>query len=122
MEITVTERDGISILSFKGDLQFSNWQEMVNAASKLINDGKKEIVVSWDQVGYIDSSALGALVSIHKLFQRIPDGKSVIFTTREEHHFIFRQAHFHSFLDIYDDLDKAMSSFRSIESSTHSTR
>ena len=118
MEIKVIERDGIPILSFSGDLQFSNWQEMVDAASKLIDEDKTQIIVSWDNVGYIDSSALGALVSIHKLFQRLPNGKSVFFTSQEEHHFVFRQTHFHSFLDIFKDLDEALNSFKTEKSPT----
>ena len=111
MEIKVKELDGIKIMEVQGDIKFSNWQEMVTLANEIVSDGHKKLIVSWDNVGYMDSSAMGALISIHKLFSNLPEGKSVIFTSREEHHYVFQQAHFHTFLNIFDNLDKALASF-----------
>ncbi len=111
MEIKIKERNGIKILVVEGDIKFSNWQKMVDLANEIVKDGNEKLIVSWDNVGYMDSSAMGALISIHKLFSKLPDGKSAIFTSREEHHYVFQQAQFHTFLNIFDNLDNAVASF-----------
>lgn len=108
MEIRVLEKDGYKILEVHGDVKFTNWQEIVMSANEIVNDGHENLIISWENVGYMDSSALGALVTIHKVFKRLPNGKSVVFTSREEHHFVFQQTHFHTFLNIFDNLESAL--------------
>jgi anti-anti-sigma factor len=111
MEIKLKEQDEITIMEVRGDIKFSNWHEIVHSANEVIDSGKERLIVSWENVGYMDSSAMGALITVHKLFEKLPNGKSVIFTSRKEHHFVFQQAHFHMFLDIFDDMDNAVGSF-----------
>lgn len=110
MELKFNTISGISVLEVWGDLQYTNWKDFVNGANELVNQGKERIVVSWEHAEYIDSSAMGALVTIHKLFKKFPEGKAVVFAPHEDHIFILQQAHFHAFLEIYDDLNKAVES------------
>jgi anti-anti-sigma factor len=110
MELKFNTVGGISVLEVWGDLQYTNWKDFVNGASELIEQGQERIVVSWEHAEYIDSSAMGALVTIHKLFKRFPKGKAVVYAPHEDHIFILQQAHFQAFLEIYDNLDKAVES------------
>lgn len=121
MEIKLKEQDGITILEVRGDIKFSNWHEIVNSANEVIDNGKEKLIISWEHVGYMDSSAMGALITVHKLFAKLPNGKSVVFTPQEKHHFIFQQAHFHMFLDIFDDMDNAVESFSADKDSIQMT-
>ena len=111
MKLRTLEQNGVTILEVYGDLQFSNWHELVNKASLLINQGKDQLIIDWDNVGYVDSSALGALVAVDRLFKKTDSGRAVIYTSNPEHLFILQQAHFHSFIEIYQDLQKASESF-----------
>lgn len=110
MELKCNTITGIPVLEVWGDLQYTNWKDFVNGANELVNQGRERIVVSWEHAEYVDSSAMGALVTIHKLFKKFPQGKAVVFTPHEDHIFILQQAHFQAFLEIFDNLDKAVES------------
>ena len=110
MDIKLLNQNGIPILEVWGDLEFSNWKIIVNRASELIEKDHEKIVISWEHAEYLDSSGMGAIVTIHKLFKQFSDGKAVIFTPHEKHTSILQQANFHTFLEIFTTLEEALES------------
>ncbi len=66
MEIQVTEANGVAILRFKGRLDLSNGSTLMEQVKKLFEDGKTNVHLNLTEVEFINSSGLGALVSILK--------------------------------------------------------
>lgn len=108
MQIKTREQYGVQILEVWGDLQFNNWQELTNKIEVLANQGCNKILISWEHAGYVDSSALGALIAVHKILKKKEDSRTAVFTPHQEHIYILKQVNFKTFLEIFDDLDKAL--------------
>ena len=67
MEITQREINGIYVLALKGRLvlgQESNG--LRSTVEDLLSGGGTKIVVNLDQVNYVDSAGLGALIEMHR--------------------------------------------------------
>jgi len=111
MRINIEKRDNVAIVKISGDIKFSTCPEFVDSVFGLIQEGHKQILLSWEDVDYFDSSALGALISIRKQFEKIPDSKLAIFTPHEEHLDIFRKINLYSFFEISNEMPKALESF-----------
>jgi anti-sigma B factor antagonist len=71
LEIHQREREGVIILDLKGRLtvgqDVSIYRERMQ---KLIDSGRHSIVLNLDQVDYVDSTGLGALVMSYTTLQR----------------------------------------------------
>jgi anti-sigma B factor antagonist len=64
MNITLTERNGVTILSLRADRLDAHNSDMVKDELKLLYAGDaKKVLVDLGEVRFIDSSGLGALVS-----------------------------------------------------------
>lgn len=113
MRISIEKHDDITIVKISGDIKFSTCPEFVDSIFKLISQGNDKILLSLENVEYFDSSALGALISIKKQFERIPDGKLAIYTPHEEHLNIFRKINLHKFFEVSNDYGSAIENFHS---------
>jgi anti-sigma B factor antagonist len=111
MRINVEQRDNIAIVKISGDIKFSTYSEFVDSISGLIQQGHNQILLSWENVDYFDSSALGALISIRKQVEKIPDGQLAIYTPHEEHLNVFRKINLFSFFEISSEMSSALESF-----------
>ncbi len=63
MDIEVTDSAGITLVTPRGDLDMAAADQMKRALIKLVDDGKRKVLVDLAQVGYVDSSGMGALVA-----------------------------------------------------------
>jgi len=63
MDIEVTDSAGITLVAPRGDLDMAAADQMKRALIKLVDDGKRKVLVDLGQVGYVDSSGMGALVA-----------------------------------------------------------
>ena len=63
MDIEVTDSAGITLVAPRGDLDMAAADQMKRALIKLVDDGKRKVLVDLAQVGYVDSSGMGALVA-----------------------------------------------------------
>ncbi len=63
-----TSRDpsGVTVLTVEGQLIVANRQELKQLVSDALDQGERKFVLDFDKTAYIDSSGLGALVSINK--------------------------------------------------------
>jgi anti-sigma B factor antagonist len=72
LDIQQREHEGILILDLKGRLtvgnEVSTFRERMQ---KLIDSGRRSIVLNMEQVDYIDSTGLGALVMCYTTLQRV---------------------------------------------------
>ena len=57
---------GVTVLQVEGQLIVGNRQELKDLVGAALDHGDRRILIDFSQTGYIDSSGLGALVSISK--------------------------------------------------------
>ena len=71
LDIHQREREGITLIDLKGRLtvgqEVSTYRERMQ---KLIDSGRHSIVLNLDQVDYVDSTGLGAMVMCYTTLQR----------------------------------------------------
>lgn len=71
IDIQQREREGITILDLKGRLTVGDdVSRFRDRLQKLIDSGLRNIVLNMEQVDYIDSTGLGALVMAYTSMQR----------------------------------------------------
>jgi anti-sigma B factor antagonist len=63
MDIDVTGSAGITVVAPRGDLDMAAADQMKRTLTKLLDDGSRKLLVDLGQVGYVDSSGMGALVA-----------------------------------------------------------
>ena len=57
---------GVTVVKVEGQMVVGNRQELKDLVGAALNKGERRILIDFSQTGYIDSSGLGALVSISK--------------------------------------------------------
>ena len=57
---------GVLIVEVEGQLIVGNRQELKSTIQQALDNGERKLLVDFAKTGYIDSSGLGALVSISK--------------------------------------------------------
>ena len=57
---------GVTVVTVEGQLIVGNRQELKDLVGAALDQGERRILIDFSQTGYIDSSGLGALVSISK--------------------------------------------------------
>ena len=66
MGFTQTTNKGIVLVRAEGQLIVGNRQELKNLVTDRLEAGERRFVIDFSRTGYIDSSGLGALVTISK--------------------------------------------------------
>jgi anti-sigma B factor antagonist len=59
-------RGGVTVVAVDGQLIVGNRHELKDMIQAALDRGERKLLVDFSQTGYIDSSGLGALVSISK--------------------------------------------------------
>jgi anti-sigma B factor antagonist len=66
MKMTDREVNGVSVVTLDGRIVFGEESDGLREKLKsLIAEGKRKIVLNMNNIGYIDSSGLGTLISAH---------------------------------------------------------
>jgi anti-anti-sigma regulatory factor len=82
MLITVTQQQGqvpVTILHLHGDLDSSNYTDVIKKAQELFADGTRHLVIDLEKVPFMSSAGLMALHTIALLFRGdtpVEDGKA----------------------------------------------
>ena len=66
MGFSQTTNKGIVLVRAEGQLIVGNRQELKNLVTERLEAGERRFVIDFSRTGYIDSSGLGALVTISK--------------------------------------------------------
>ena len=64
--LTVDERDGWTVLAVSGELDMATAPGVRERLHNLLADGNEKLIVDLDEVGFLDSTALGVLVGVLK--------------------------------------------------------
>ena len=66
MSYTASRQDDITVIRSEGQLTVNNRQELKTLVAERLEQGDRRFVLDFGETGYIDSSWLGALVTIAK--------------------------------------------------------
>lgn len=111
MRIDVEKHNGIAIVKVTGDIKFTTCSDFVQQITNLLNQGNKQMLISWEDVDYFDSSALGALITIRRQFDKVPGAQLAVYTPHEEHINVFKKINLQSFFRITNDMSTALEFF-----------
>ena len=66
MDIDVTQSDGVTVVAPRGDLDMATVDAVRRTLASLIDRGQSRLLMDLGDVGYMDSSGMGALVAAMK--------------------------------------------------------
>lgn len=66
MDIDVTQSSGVAVVAPHGDLDMATVDEVKRTLAGLIDGGQSRVIMDLGEVGYIDSSGMGAMVAAMK--------------------------------------------------------
>lgn len=111
MKIAATEENGVTILSLKAERFDAHNSDMVKERLKeVFAGGAGKVLVDLGEVGFIDSSGLGALVSGYKS-AIASKGRLILSGLQPQVQSMFELTRLNRVFDIYPTVEDALSSF-----------
>jgi anti-sigma B factor antagonist len=111
MELTTREDGHVTILSVKGDLVIGEPEATFKkAVTRLLEEGHVHLLVDLSQVGFLDSSGLGALVRAMTNSQK-EGGQTKLLRVGPQVKRLLEMTKLDSVFEIHEDLEKAVSTF-----------
>ncbi len=101
---------GVYVVRVEGQLIVGNRQELKSAVQEALDHGERRIVIDFSRTGYIDSSGLGALVSISKKV-REQGGDLRLSGLNEDLRSLFELTKLDTLFAISDTAEQAVGSF-----------
>jgi anti-sigma B factor antagonist len=110
MEITERRIEDMDVLVLNGRLDAASAKELKNRVNHLVLENRVKLIVDMENVGFIDSSGLGSLVSsLRAVNEREGDVKVV--GLQKQVRSIFELTRLHRIFGIFDDVEAATKSF-----------
>lgn len=104
--LEIKNNNGFYVLKVNSDrLDAASSPELKTCVTNLVNDGARNLIIDISQVNFMDSSALGAIVSALKLF----DGKGEMLLVGASGVVLdlFKLTRMDRVLSLYDDFESA---------------
>lgn len=112
IDIGITQSDEYTVITPSGDLDVYTVGSLRDAIGQMIEGGTTKVVVDLDNVPFMDSSGLGALMGgVRRL--RESGGDLAISCTREQHLKLFTITGFGEGVSIAPTVEEAAGGFRS---------
>ena len=109
MELGLVEReqDGWTVLTVSGEIDIATAPSLRERLHALLADEKHRIVIDLDDVGFLDSTALGVLVGALKR-ARVDDGEVRIACAQPRVLKVFEITRLDSAFDLFDSVEDAV--------------
>src|SRR5690606_17070589 len=104
------DASGVYLIRVEGQLIVGNRQELQTAIQEALDHGERRFVIDFSRTGYIDSSGLGALVSISKKV-REQGGELRLAGLNEDLRSLFELTKLDTLFAISDTAERAVGSF-----------
>ena len=106
LDIDVTERDGYTVLSPQGEIDFATGPQLKDALTELLVAGEVNLVVDLLEVDFIESTGLGALIGGRRRAHALK-GSLVLVCTEDQMLKIFRITGLDKVFTIHDSIEAA---------------
>jgi anti-sigma B factor antagonist len=113
-ELTISERQAgdVTVLDLGGKITIGEGSVSLRSAiRRLIDEGKKKILLNLAQVGYVDSSGIGELVSSYTTIGR-EGGQLKLLNLTQKIQDLLAITKLLTVFDVYDDEATALNSFK----------
>lgn len=104
------DQSGVAVLQVEGQLIVGNRQELKDLVQTALDRGERRLLIDFSRTGYIDSSGLGALVSISKRI-REAGGELRLSGLNEDLRSLFELTKLDTLFAITDTPQQALASF-----------
>jgi anti-sigma B factor antagonist len=111
VEIKTRVVDGIVILDIDGEIDLYNAPEIKDTIKQQMDGGHKKIIINLENVSYIDSSGIGALISSLSNLKKIGGGLKIMHVYDSVRK-VFELTKLTSFFEIYDSEDEAVAAYQ----------
>ena len=101
---------GVVVIAVDGQLIVGNRHELKQKVMDAVEAGERKILIDFTETGYIDSSGLGALVSLSKKL-RDTGGELRLAGLNEDLRTLFELTKLDSLFNIADTADQALAGF-----------
>lgn len=113
MQIAVSEKGKVSILALQGKLDLSSSAELKGKVKAILDEQKTLIHLDMKEVDFINSSGLGALVSLMKDV-RIRKGRLTVSNLAPYVNEIFEITQLSHVFEIFQSVDEAVNSYQGV--------
>ena len=110
MEITTYTREGIKVISLKGDMNAVTSGQAETRIDQLIMGGNKKLVINLDDLKYISSAGLRVLLSANKLMKK-KEGEIRLCGLNDTVKEVFEISGFQMIFSIFQSEKEALSGF-----------
>jgi anti-sigma B factor antagonist len=111
MELSTREDGRVTVLTVRGDLVIGEAESAFKkTVTRLLEEGKVHLLVDLKEVGFLDSSGLGALVRAMTNSQK-EGGETKLLHAGPQVKKLLEMTKLDSVFEIYDDKERAVSSF-----------
>ncbi|MDQ3135978.1 MAG: STAS domain-containing protein [Gemmatimonadota bacterium] len=104
------DASGVAVVQVEGQLIVGNRQELKDLVQRALDAEDRRILIDFSRTGYIDSSGLGALVSISKRI-REAGGELRLSGLNEDLRSLFELTKLHTLFEIAETPEQALASF-----------
>ncbi|MFQ5593639.1 MAG: STAS domain-containing protein [Anaerolineae bacterium] len=111
MEISTKEMKRVALVTVGGRIDHETSPELEETLQKLIDDGKFNLVIDLEDVEYISSRGLRALLGARKTVRRWNRGDVRLANPQDYIRETFDLVGFTQLFEMYDDLAEAVGSF-----------
>jgi anti-sigma B factor antagonist len=113
-ELNISERQAgdVTVLDLSGKITIGEGSVSLRSAiRRLIEEGKKKILLNLGQVSYVDSSGIGELVSSFTTINR-EGGQLKLLNLSQKIQDLMTITKLHTVFDVYDEETPALNSFK----------
>lgn len=110
MAFSAAKTKDVMVVHVEGQLIVGNRQELKQLIQEALEHGERKFLIDFAKAGYIDSSGLGALVSISKKV-REPGGELRLSGLNDDLRSLFELTKLDTLFAINDDLNQALAGF-----------
>src|SRR4051794_35023829 len=108
LQIDVSRRDGFTVISPQGEIDFATGPQLKTAITELLMAGEVDLVIDLLAVDFIESTGLGALIGGRRRAHALK-GSLRLVCTQDQMLKIFRITGLDKVFSIYDTVDEAVS-------------
>ena len=102
MEFSREDKDGITIMRLRGEVDMRSSPELRKALSQVTDESVPHVVISLEEVSYIDSSGIATLIECLKHVAQY-GGKLTLIGVNEDIYPVFELAQLHQVFDLRRD-------------------
>lgn len=113
MDINITEKGKVNVLDLNGKLDLPNAARLKDKVKTLLDDQKNQIHLDMEKVDFINSSGLGALVSLMKEI-RVHKGRLTLSNLAPYVNEIFEITQLSHVFEIFQNVDDAVASYSTV--------